>query len=57
MPGADNVSKLSIIIPTLNEERHVGDLLSDVASQTRMPDEVIVPRGLREELGRPERER
>ena len=42
MPGADNVSKLSIIIPTLNEERHVGDLLSDVASQSRMPDEVIV---------------
>jgi glycosyltransferase involved in cell wall biosynthesis len=42
MPGADNVSKLSIIIPTLNEGRHVGDLLSDVASQTRMPDEVIV---------------
>ena len=34
--------KLSVIIPTLNEERHVGALLSDVASQTRMPDEVLV---------------
>jgi glycosyltransferase involved in cell wall biosynthesis len=38
----DGVSKLSIIIPTLNEERHVGALLSDVASQTRKPDEVLV---------------
>jgi glycosyltransferase involved in cell wall biosynthesis len=36
------MSTLSVIIPTLNEERHVGDLLSDVASQTRTPDEVIV---------------
>jgi len=36
------VSTLSVIIPTLNEERHVGALLSDVASQTRTPDEVLV---------------
>jgi glycosyltransferase involved in cell wall biosynthesis len=36
------VSTYSAIIPTLNEERHVGALLSDVASQTRMPDEVLV---------------
>jgi glycosyltransferase involved in cell wall biosynthesis len=36
------VSTLSIIIPTLNEERHVGALLSDVASQSRRPDEVLV---------------
>ena len=36
------MSKLSIIIPTLNEERHVGALLSDVASQTRNPYEVLV---------------
>jgi glycosyltransferase involved in cell wall biosynthesis len=42
MPGAGDMTTLSVIIPTLNEERHVGDLLSDVASQTRMPDEVIV---------------
>ncbi len=33
---------MSLIIPTLNEERHVGALLSDVASQTREPDEVLV---------------
>jgi len=36
------VSTLSIIIPTLNEERHIGALLSDLAAQTRTPDEVIV---------------
>ena len=36
------MSTFSVIIPTLNEERHVGALLSDVASQTRMPDEVLV---------------
>jgi len=36
------VGRLSVIIPTLNEERHVGSLLSDVAAQTREPDEVIV---------------
>jgi glycosyltransferase involved in cell wall biosynthesis len=33
---------LSVIIPTLNEERHVGSLLSDIAAQTREPDEVLV---------------
>jgi glycosyltransferase involved in cell wall biosynthesis len=38
----ESVNKLSVIIPTLNEERHVGALLSDVASQTRKPDEVLV---------------
>ncbi len=36
------MSTLSIIIPTLNEERYVGALLSDIATQTRRPDEVIV---------------
>ena len=38
----EEVSKLSVIIPTLNEERYVGTLLSDLASQSRKPDEVIV---------------
>lgn len=38
----ERVSGLSVIIPTLNEERHVGSLLSDVAAQTRGPDEVLV---------------
>ena len=33
---------LSVIVPTLNEERHVGSLLADVAAQTREPDEVLV---------------
>src|SRR5918994_5384995 len=33
---------LSVIIPTLNEEHHVGSLLSDVFDQTRRADEVIV---------------
>jgi glycosyltransferase involved in cell wall biosynthesis len=36
------VSRLSVIIPTLNEERHVGSLLSDIAAQTRAPEEVLV---------------
>ena len=36
------VSTLSIIIPTLNEERHIGALLSDLAAQTRAPDQVLV---------------
>ncbi len=39
--GFDGAS-LSVIIPALNEERHVGSLLSDVAGQTRRADEVIV---------------
>src|SRR3712207_2937966 len=36
------MSTFSVVIPTLNEESHVGTLLTDVASQTRVPDEVIV---------------
>ncbi len=36
------MNKLSVIIPTLNEEHHVGALLSDIAAQTRQPDEVLV---------------
>ena len=33
---------LSVVIPALNEERHVGSLLSGVLRQTRKADEVIV---------------
>ena len=33
---------MSVIIPTLNEERHLGSLLSDIAAQTREPEEVLV---------------
>lgn len=36
------MSGLSVIIPTLNEERYVSSLLSDVAAQTREPDEVLI---------------
>jgi len=30
------------VIPALNEERHLGQLLSDIQRQTQSPDEVIV---------------
>jgi glycosyltransferase involved in cell wall biosynthesis len=40
--GPHNRPSLSVVIPTLNEERHVGSLLSDVTGQTREADEVIV---------------
>ena len=36
------MSKFSVIIPALNEERQIGYLLSDIAGQTRRPDEVLV---------------
>ncbi len=34
--------KASVVIPALNEERYLGGLLSDLAAQTRPPDEVMV---------------
>jgi len=34
--------RVSVVIPALNEERHVGLLLSDLLGGTRKPDEVIV---------------
>lgn len=33
---------VSVVIPALNEERHIGPLLSDLSGQTREADEVIV---------------
>jgi glycosyltransferase involved in cell wall biosynthesis len=33
---------LSVVIPALNEERHLGRLLSDIQCQSRRPDELIV---------------
>lgn len=33
---------MSVIVPVLNEELYLGSLLSDVAAQTREPDEVLV---------------
>ena len=34
--------RVSVVIPALNEERHLGQLLSDIKRQTQSPDEVIV---------------
>jgi len=39
------VSRVSVVIPTLNEERRVGLLLHDLRRQTRPPEEVIVVDG------------
>lgn len=36
------MSTTSVVIPALNEERLLGGLLSDLAAQTRPPDEVLV---------------
>ena len=36
------MGRVSIVIPTLNEERLLGGLLSDLAAQGRQPDEVFV---------------
>ena len=35
-------TKVSVVIPALNEEAHLGGLLSDLAVQTRAADEVFV---------------
>ena len=40
--GSRRRPSVSVIIPALNEERHVGTLLSDVFGQVREEDEVIV---------------
>ena len=34
--------RFSVVIPTFNEERYLGGLLSDIRRQTQRPDEVIV---------------
>jgi glycosyltransferase involved in cell wall biosynthesis len=34
--------RVSVVIPALNEERHLGQLLSDIQRQTQSPNEVIV---------------
>ena len=33
---------VSVVVPALNEERHIGHLLRDIGRQTRRPQEVIV---------------
>jgi glycosyltransferase involved in cell wall biosynthesis len=37
-----NPRTFSVVIPALNEERHLGRLLSDIQRQSRRPDEIIV---------------
>ena len=37
-----SATSVSVVVPALNEERHVGHLLSDIRRQTRSPQEVIV---------------
>ena len=34
--------RLSVVVPVLNEERHLGLLLSDIRCQSQRPDEIIV---------------
>ena len=34
--------RLCVVIPALNEERHLGRLLSDIQRQSHRPDEIIV---------------
>jgi glycosyltransferase involved in cell wall biosynthesis len=34
--------RLSVVIPALNEERHLGQLLLDIRRQSLRPEEVIV---------------
>jgi glycosyltransferase involved in cell wall biosynthesis len=36
------VPSVSVVVPALNEERHIGHLLRDIGRQTRRPQEVIV---------------
>lgn len=40
--GRATGSRVSVVIPALNEEGLLGGLLSDIAAQSRLPDEVIV---------------
>jgi glycosyltransferase involved in cell wall biosynthesis len=39
------VGKVSIIVPTLNEEKYIGSLLSDIAEQTIEAAEIIIVDG------------
>jgi glycosyltransferase involved in cell wall biosynthesis len=42
MPKGSPAVSVSVVVPALNEERHVGNLLSDLELQSRRPDEVIL---------------
>jgi glycosyltransferase involved in cell wall biosynthesis len=41
-PPSSSAVSVSVVVPTLNEEAHVGHLLSDLECQTRKPEEIIV---------------
>ena len=34
--------RIAIVVPFMNEERHLGDLLSSMAAQTRLPDHLVL---------------
>jgi biofilm PGA synthesis N-glycosyltransferase PgaC len=34
--------QIAIVVPFMNEERHLGDLLASMASQTRRPDQLVL---------------
>jgi hypothetical protein len=38
----EEMSTSSVIVPALNEEGYIGSLLSDLAAQSRRPEEVLV---------------
>lgn len=33
---------IAIVVPFMNEERHLGDLLASMAAQTRLPDQLVL---------------
>lgn len=37
--------KTAVVIPTLNEERYIGNILSDLTNQTQKPSEIVVVDG------------
>ena len=45
MQGSNESCRISVIVPTLNEEAHIGRLLGSLQDQTHPPDEVIVVDG------------
>ena len=34
--------RIAIVVPFMNEERHLGDLLASMAAQTRLPDQLVL---------------
>jgi glycosyltransferase involved in cell wall biosynthesis len=42
MSNSSTAVTVSVVVPALDEERHLGHLLRDLGRQTRKPQEVIV---------------